>query len=287
MDITPQYGIETGLNLETVDNISLRPILKEEKIKMKIGKQNIEYTEIFLGTNLITIPDFIEEIVESASPSEITLFPADLAKTLENDYQWYERYNEEASRKFILGELTTDNLFCVQLKLHERQWGKELPNKEDQELLVKHLHLHGEQNVANFRLRIPGHVTFDIQGVDGPASLAKDAILEARVMIRQLLEKSLPYYTLEQIINFQREWLNGSRSEYALAGNLLFSGLLRKTGNEDNSLWAQGVEKFNENQLYQFAVSFAYRNKNFIDMLTKEQLAEGQSDDLEKEELND
>ncbi|HQO59119.1 MAG TPA: hypothetical protein PLT76_10450 [Candidatus Omnitrophota bacterium] len=273
LDLTPQYGIQSGvLEFETIDNMSLRPLLKEEKIKTAIGNQEIEYKEVILGRNLISLPHCIYEIVESASPAEIALFPEDLAESLENDYILYEEFKEEASKRFRLGAINTDNLFCVQLKLYEREWGKEYPNKEAQERLTNHFRLHGQQHVADFNLINSNQLTFDVQDINGSKALVKDAILEARVMVRQLLEKSLPYYVLAQILVFQKEWMDGRRSEYALAGNLLFTKLFKS-----ESQWVRKVEELSQDELCQSALLFAYSEKNFKDMLTEEQLFQAQN----------
>ncbi len=267
LDITPQYGIDTGkLNLETVDNVSLRPIISRGEKQLKIGNQQIKYTESILGESLIGLPHFIEPIVEAASPTEIVIFPSDLYKALEDDYSVFKDYGEEAERRFQPGVQTSDNLFCVNMKLYARQWDSKVPSEEALNTLMDLFRLHGQQHVLDFGLLNSGQLHFISEDAALSESLNKDSILEARVMVRQLLEKSAPYYVLGQIISYEREWLGGSRSEYAWAGHLLFEKLSNK--------WTLGIEKMDKDEIYSLASQFAQGNKNFTDMLTVEQVKE-------------
>ena len=77
----------------------------------------------------------------------------------------------------------------------------------------------------------------------------------------------------------------GSLSEYACTGHLIFDGFLKKLGYGFNKgmPWVNGVEKLSEDEIYRIALRFAFNNKNFIDMLTVEQL--GQVKLLDNEEI--
>ncbi len=259
LDITPQYGVDTGtLNLETVNNISLRPILSQTVRKQKVGNHSVSYKESILGESLIKLPPFIEPIVEAASPTEVVIFSPDLFNTLKSDYRNFKKYTKEAEKRFIPGDLTLNNLFCVQLKLYVRQWGTAVPGNRELGRLIDLFRRHGRQHVADFELFNSGRLHFTSASPGLKGTLNKDALLEARVIVRQLLERSLPYYVLGQVITYQMEWLQGSRSEYAWAGHILFEGLSKN--------WALGIEKISEREICALAYEFANR-KNFIDML--------------------
>lgn len=280
LDITPQYGIDTGnLHLETVDNISLRPVISVTKKESKIGGKAIEYTEFDLGESLIKLPSFIEPIVESASSTKITIFPIDLFKTLQDDYNFFKIYNEEAKKRFKQGVINPDNIFCVQLKLLERQWGTNPPDSKRLDRLISLFQLHGQQHVSDFKSLESKDLFFVSEDPTLTESLNRDSLLEARVMVRQLLEKRLPYYVLSQILNYQREWMQGSLSEYDWAGHIIFEGFTNKLGpNFTKKMpWANGVESLSEEEIYRIALAFAYNNMNFMDMLTLEQLDEAKS----------
>lgn len=267
LDITPQYGIDTGkLNFETVNNVSLRRIISQKEKQVKIRNEQIKYMESVLGESLIELPHFIEPIVEAASPTEIVIFPHDLYKTLEGDYRQFKNYEKEAEKRFQPGVQSSDNLFCVNMKLYAKQWDSKAPNEEALNSLMDLFRLHGQQHVLDFGLLNSGRLHFILEDAALSESLNKDSILEARVMVHQLLEKSAPYYVLSQIISYEREWLVGSRSEYTWAGHLLFEKLSDK--------WTLGIEKMDKDEIYCLASQFAHNNKNFIDMVTPGQLQE-------------
>ena len=244
--------------------------------KSKVGNQEIEYTELILDNSLIQLPSFIEPIVESASSSEIAIFSSSLYETLENDYNNFMDFREEGEKRFAPGVLTSDNLFCVQLKLHERQWGANPPDKEAWDRFIDLFRLHGGQHVLDFKLINSKVLNFVLENPELSEPLNKDSVLEARVMVRQLLEKFLPYNVLSQIITYQREWMDGSRSEYAWAGHLIFEGFLKKLGGglDKGMPWTAGVEKLTEEEIYRIALRFAYNNRNYMDMLSIAQLKE-------------
>ncbi len=259
LDITPQYVVDQGkLDHETVDNISLRPILSQKMRDQKVGNQRVSYKESILGKSLIKPPSFIEPIVEAASPTEVVIFLPDLCNTLKSDYRNFKKYAKEAEKRFIPGDLTIDNLFCLQLKLYARQWGSGVPGKREFALLTGLFELHGLQHLADFRLINSGRLHFASASPGLKGLLNKDALLEARVIVRQLLECTLPYYVLSQVIGFQMEWLQGSRSEYAWAGHILFVGLSKK--------WSLGIDALSEDEIGVLAYKFAKNNRNFKDM---------------------
>ena len=258
LDITPQYGIATGgLRFKTIDNISLRSILRKESRVVCAKERVIEYTEYILGKNLIHLPSFIEPIVESTSSSAICIFPDELQKIINADFKQYKKYSAEANKRFVPNKVSDDNLFCILLKLYERQWGENPPRKQEINLLIKHFRLHGEQHIVDFYL-LNSHKL----KLSSSNKLKKDVLLEARVMVRQLLDGSLPFYTLSLIIIFQREWMAGSRSEYALAGHILFDGFVKEMiSNTKNE-----IQKFSEDEIYRSARKYAGNNKNFFNI---------------------
>lgn len=144
--------------------------------------------------------------------------------------------------------------------------------------MIKHFRLHGEQHVADIGLIHAGKLIFSLEDSSLTESLNKDMLLEIRAMLRQLINKSLPFYTLEQIINFERERMDGSHSEYAWAGHALFLRLSQQRGEEfeDGKWWVSGVEALDELDIYQLAIGTAYKEKNFVDMLTEEQKKEAE-----------
>ncbi|HPN56209.1 MAG TPA: hypothetical protein PLD92_05140 [Candidatus Omnitrophota bacterium] len=270
LDITPQYGLDAGgLNFEIINHISLRPVLERTRRKARAGGQEIEYEEFLLGENLIKVPPFIEPILESASASEVMIFTDDLKESLDNDYALFEDYWEESQRHYQKGLVSADNLCCVTLRLHKRQWGTGRPGPEAQNLLMEHFRRHGEQHVADFNLINTGTLKFSLEDPALTEDLNKDSLLEARVLLQQLLRGSLPYYTLGQIILFEREWLTGSRSEYAWAGHVLFDGLPRGVANglDNREFWVTGIEDVAEEVICRLALGFARRNRNFTDLL--------------------
>ncbi|MEI7998897.1 MAG: hypothetical protein WCH62_05270 [Candidatus Omnitrophota bacterium] len=238
-----------------------------------------------MGESLIKLPWFIKPIVESASFNEVTVFPYELYVTLKDDYKLFEEFYDQAKTKFEPGIVTTDNLFCVQLKLHEKQWGLKAPGDKDLGLLMDHFRLHGRQHVVDFNLLNSGGVYFISEDLDLKDPISKDSILEARVMLRQLLDKSLPYYVLSQILTFQREWMMGSRSEYAWAGHVLFSKLAKEANKDEvikgklqnvsditkaikeEAVWTLGMDQLSAEDFHRLAFACASHNFNFADMV--------------------
>lgn len=264
LDITPQHGVDTGaLDLATVDNISVRPIIQRNKRMVTAGGQKFEYAEFLLGENLITPPAFLPGIVESASVSEVAVFTEDLYRTLLQDHRLFGEYHEEAGRRYRKGVVSPDNLFCVLMQLHRKQWGDERPGAEAKGRLVEHFRLHGEQHVADFRLAEAGKLAFPPAGAGLTEELSRDMLLEARVMLRQMIARSLPFYTMGQVISFAREWMSGFRSEYAWAGYTLFQGF-----GEDGSEWFSRAEDMDSEDICRLAVRLAHRRPFFADLLT-------------------
>lgn len=131
---------------------------------------------------------------------------------------------------------------------------------------MNHFRLHGQQHVIDFRLINTGRLIFLLEASSLTESLNKDSLLEARVLLRQLLDKSLPYYALAQVIGYEREWSGGSRSEYAWAGHILFHQLPRAAGltREDGVFWVSGLEKLSEEYLQHIASRCIENSPNFF-----------------------
>ncbi len=255
--------------MEQMNNISLRPILSQKRKKAKAGNQEVEYEEFVVGESLIEPPTFISDIVESASIAEVMLSPSGIQESLRQDFLLFQEYGEESEHRYQAGLVSEDNLFCIALKLHKRQWGVEQPGLVAQNALMEHFRLHGAQHVTDFWLIKMNKLLFTLDNPGMTESLNQAAWLEARVLIRQLLNRSLHYYTLAVIINFEREWMGGLRSEYAWAGHILFHGLSRVSGLESHgeSFWCSGVENLCEDEICKLAADYAHKEINFMDML--------------------
>ncbi|MBF0384809.1 MAG: DUF89 family protein [Candidatus Omnitrophica bacterium] len=294
-NITPQYNGTFGTYLPSV---SLRKIIETNERTASLNGHRVNYRELILGENFIKTEIVLTQ-VEGATESESLIFPGELRRNIEEVHEDYLKYKQNRTRSNL--SVPARTIIPISWKLYSQQWGDSLNPADAEQKMVAHYRLHAEQHIVDFAALKTGTLKLTLDDKRYSEQLQKDALLEARVIIRQLLDKSLPYQTLQQLSLARLMRINGEINEYSIAADILYFPLSEaamkdpkistkiRTINADTAkefpevfeddlkgqgIWRDGIEKLDANEIQRMALIFAYENPNFNDMLTPEQKSE-------------